>query len=358
MKTITQNDIEDIALGAALLGTGGGGDPFIGKLMALSAIEKYGDVKLINIDELKDKQKAATFCMVGAPTVGVEKLPNFESLEKAYEEYQKYYGSNIEAILPAEIGGVNSMIPFVLAAMKGIPIIDADGMGRAFPEMQMDTFSIAGIPNTPSVFADEKGNSFIIKTEDSEATEKISRALVDTMGGSLINGVYLLDKSDLNKNAVPNTISLAKKIGKIIRTSKTAVDELVNDYEMFQLFNGKITDVDRKTSGGFVRGTAKIEGIESDKNKVCTIEFQNENLICLVDNQVTCTTPDLITLIDKETANPLTTEGLKYGMRCSVIASKADNRWRTEKGIRTVGPKYFGYDYEYVPVEKLIRDRV
>ena len=54
MRWLTENDIEHIAVGAAVLGTGGGGDPFIGKMMALGAIDKHGPVKVINIDELKD----------------------------------------------------------------------------------------------------------------------------------------------------------------------------------------------------------------------------------------------------------------------------------------------------------------
>jgi len=46
MRKIDEITIENIALGASLLGTGGGGDPYIGKLIALSAVKKYGPVKL------------------------------------------------------------------------------------------------------------------------------------------------------------------------------------------------------------------------------------------------------------------------------------------------------------------------
>ena len=34
MRQIGKDNLEDIAIGAAVLGTGGGGDPYIGKLMA------------------------------------------------------------------------------------------------------------------------------------------------------------------------------------------------------------------------------------------------------------------------------------------------------------------------------------
>ena len=52
MRTIGLEDIDDLGLGATLLGTGGGGDPYIAKLMVKQAIEKYGPVKVVTPEEL------------------------------------------------------------------------------------------------------------------------------------------------------------------------------------------------------------------------------------------------------------------------------------------------------------------
>ena len=38
IRMIGLDDLDDIATGGAILGTGGGGDPYIGKLMAQEAI--------------------------------------------------------------------------------------------------------------------------------------------------------------------------------------------------------------------------------------------------------------------------------------------------------------------------------
>lgn len=46
MRYLDEQAIENIAIGAAFLGTGGGGDPYIGKMMALTAIKKHGPIKL------------------------------------------------------------------------------------------------------------------------------------------------------------------------------------------------------------------------------------------------------------------------------------------------------------------------
>jgi len=54
MRLLTEKNIEDIALGAAVLGTGGGGDPYIGMVMARQAIRDYGPVELYGLDERSD----------------------------------------------------------------------------------------------------------------------------------------------------------------------------------------------------------------------------------------------------------------------------------------------------------------
>ena len=54
MRTIGVDEINDIALGASLLGAGGGGDPYIGRLMAMQAVKECGPVTLIEPDEVPD----------------------------------------------------------------------------------------------------------------------------------------------------------------------------------------------------------------------------------------------------------------------------------------------------------------
>ena len=75
MRQITADDLDDIARGAAVLGTGGGGDPYIGKLMAQGTLRRRGDVNLLDPMELADDDLVIPTAMMGAPTVMVEKMP-------------------------------------------------------------------------------------------------------------------------------------------------------------------------------------------------------------------------------------------------------------------------------------------
>ncbi|ASV69748.1 DUF917 domain-containing protein [Cytobacillus kochii] len=362
MRKIGKQEIEDMAIGAALLGTGGGGDPYIGKLMALQAIEEYGEVILLDSEEVPDDALVVPSSMMGAPTVMLEKAPSGEEAIRAFNQLEEYLGEKIYGTFPIEAGGVNSMLPFALAARLGIPVIDADGMGRAFPELQMVTFYLDGISATPAIIADEKGNTALLSTIDNVWTERIARSATIQMGGSVMCAMYSMKAKDLKKSGITNILKLEEEIGKSIRLAKinnvNPIEKILETVNGFELFKGKVIDIDRKTESGFAKGVATFEGLEQNKGENLKLRFQNEHLIAQTNEKVLCMTPDLIAVLDSETGLPITTEGIRYGSRCVVIGIPCHPKWRTEKGIATVGPNYFGYDMAYTPVEELVKKGV
>ncbi|KAB7667746.1 DUF917 domain-containing protein [Bacillus sp. B1-b2] len=362
MRLIGKQEIEDIAVGAALLGTGGGGDPYIGKLMALQAIEEYGPVKLLGVDEVPDDKLIVPSGMMGAPTVMIEKPPSGEEAINAFKSLESYLGEEIYATMPIEAGGVNSLLPFTLAARLGLPVVDVDGMGRAFPELQMVTFYLDGISATPMVIGDEKGNTSLINTVNNVWAERIARNTTIQMGGSVMMSIYPMKGENLKGSGIHNILQLEEEIGKSIRLAKQngkePIKEVLQLTRGFELFKGKVVDVNRKTETGFARGTATFEGLENYMKQELTLSFQNEHLIARTKEAVLCVTPDLIAVLDSETGLPVTTEGLRYGARCVVIGIPCHEKWRTEKGIATCGPGYFGYDVEYRPIEELVLEGV
>ena len=358
MRILDIQAIEDIALGAAVLGTGGGGDPYVGKLMALQAVEEFGPITLLDVDEVPDEALIVPSSMMGAPTVLVEKIPNGEEVIGAFASLEKYLGQKIYATIPIEAGGVNSMIPLALAAQLDLPVVDTDGMGRAFPELQMVTFHLENISSTPMVLCDEKGNSLLLNTIDNVWTERLARNATVAMGGSVMLASYPMKGRQLKTAGIHGIITLTEKIGKAIREAKGSnLDPIKTVLDVtggFELFRGKAIDVERRTVGGFVRGESKFEGLDAYKYQTLTLSFQNENLIAKTETKVLATVPDLIAVLDMETGRPITTEGLRYGARGVVIGIPCAPKWRTDKGIDTVGPRYFGYDLDYIPVEERV----
>ena len=131
------------------------------------------------------------------------------------------------------------------------------------------------------------------------------------------------------------------------------MDALIAELGAFRLIGGKILDVERRTTSGFARGSVVIEGLGADAGRLIRLELQNENLVALERGQVLASVPDLITVLDSETADAIVTERIAYGQRVTVIAFGCDPVWRTEKGIAVAGPRAFGYEFDYVPVEEL-----
>lgn len=361
-------DLDDIAAGAAILGTGGGGDPYIARLLARQAIGEYGPVTLVDPDEVPDDAAVFPVGMMGAPTVMVEKLPSGAQAGAAVEALASYLGRKPTHVTCTEIGGLNALLPFVAAAHLGLPVIDADGMGRAFPELQMVLPSVFGITASPMSITDEKGNRGIFETADNLWAERLARTATVEMGCRATISLYAMSGAQARQTLVLRTLSLSARVGAVQRAARARhedpVTAVVAELGGRELFAGTIVDVGRRTTGGFARGTARIEGVPagdaeppSARSHTATLEFQNENLILSVTGpgsagagDVRATVPDLICTVEADTGVAVTTETLRYGQRVRVFAAPCDPRWSTPAGLALVGPRYFGYDLDPVTV--------
>ena len=358
MRYLHVEDIEFLAVGAAVLGTGGGGDPYLGKLMAIQAIKEKGPVQLLDVSELEDDDWVIPTAMMGAPSVLLEKLPNGREPENAFTLTQEVLGHKARATMPIEAGGINSTIPIYVAARLGIPMVDGDGMGRAFPEIPMVSFSIGGVSASPMVCVDEKGNQALLRTIDNAWVERLSRSVTVAMGLASIIGLYAMNGETVRRVSIPGTTTLCIELGKAIfeanRRNRSGLQSILNLTKGFAVFEGKLTDVRRELSTGFVRGNAVFDGIGTFKGKTFDLRFQNENLIGFIDGRPCAMVPDLITVLDLESGIPITTETLRYGQRVTIIGMPSPPIWRTEAGLKQVGPRYFKYDLDYVPIEELV----
>lgn len=357
MRKIGIPEIEDIALGAALLGAGGGGDPYVGKLVAIGAVQECGPVTLLDPDEVPDDALVVPIAMMGAPTVLAEKAIGGDEYKTLYDIVSTFYGKPIYAFMPIEAGGVNSMLPIAAAARLGLPLVDCDGMGRAFPELQMVTFTIGGASATPMALVDEKGNSVIFRTVTNKWTEELARAVTMSCGGSVSISLYAMEGRFMKEYGVHNIVTRSERLGSAIRKVKEVTDQTPEEAflsitEGFKLFKGKISDVLREVRGGFNFGKVVLEGIGDYKGQSAYVEFQNENLTAVVDGEMLATTPDLICLVDTETFTPVPTDALKYGKRVMVVGLKCFPLWRSKEGLDLVGPRYFGVDTDYIPLEE------
>lgn len=356
MRLLRQAEIEDIAVGSAVLGTGGGGDPYIGKLAALRAIEEFGPLQLVTIDELPDDGLVIFPFGIGSPVPFLERITLTDELMTAYRAIMRYLGKPVTALMSAEIGGMNSVIPFALASQLGLPVVDGDCMGRAFPEIQLVTLTLYGHRAAPIAIADEHGNVAVIDSVDNHWAERLARPIAIEMGAIAGGVAFPVTVGDLKEAAVLGSVSFAERIGAAIRSAQREhadpVEAVTRITHGFRLFNGRIVDVQRKTERGWALGETVIQGLDGDTGRTMTVRFQNEHLVAIEHDEVVISVPDLIAILDTERGEPITTENLRYGFRVSVIGIPSDPKWRTPEGIELAGPRHFNYDIDFVPVEQ------
>ena len=356
------DDLADLARGATLLGTGGGGDPYIGQMLVQQVL---GDraITVLDPDELDDDLFVVPTAQMGAPTVMVEKIPAGTEPTLALRILEEHLGRVAEATMPIECGGINSMIPLLVAAETGLPVVDADGMGRAFPELSMETFAVYGVHGSPLALAGERGERVVIDTgDDDRQMEWLARAVTIRLGGVGHIAEYAMSGADVRRTAVPRTLSMALTLGRVIRQARDAKlspvhairDALASTLysNVRTLFSGKVVDVNRRTTEGFAKGVALISGGDPD-GSVLEIHFQNENLVALRDGEVVAIVPDLICVVEADSAEPITTEGLRYGQRVRVLGISTPDMMRTPGALSAFGPAAFGLEEQFVPVERL-----
>jgi DUF917 family protein len=232
-------------------------------------------------------------------------------------------------------------------------------MGRAFPELQMVLPTLAGIAATPMAIVDEKGNRGVLDTISNHWAERLARTATIDMGCSSIISLFAMSGADLRRGWVRGTLSLCDEVGRTIaaarREHRDPVEAVVGVLGGRVLHTGKVVDVARRTTTGFARGEGTVEGIGEDAGSSMLLHFQNEHLIAERDGIIEATTPDLIMVLETDTGEPITTEGLRFGQRVSVLAAPSDPRWHTPEGLELVGPRYFGYDTDPV---RAVRDEV
>lgn len=354
-------EIADLCLGSVFLATGGGGDPYVAQLLVERALSQGGPVRLATVDSLADRDWVVPLGEVGAPTVSLESLPVGNEPVAALDAFEALTGRAATHIVSFEIGGANSVIPILAAQARDIPLLDGDGMARALPEAQMMTYSIEGVSPTPAVGVDYRGTVVTLDTTDPDEYERQIRQLAMEMGGMIFTAEHAMTGEQARRAVIPGTISFAIDVGRLLREHRGSAElmlpRLIDLFassiygEVRHLYTGKVTSLDNRVVGGFDVGEAVIEPIGGGKDPL-RIAIKNEYLVVQQGQRVLASVPDLICILDLETSRPINSERLRFGQRVMVVAIGCPAHYRTERALARVAPRCFGFDFDFVPIER------
>src|SRR5215213_7433469 len=320
LRDITLDDIESLAVGAWVLGTGGGGSPYLG-LLNMRALYKEGRrVQLMSSDELADDDWVAPVSNMGAPLVGQERLTNSRTIARAVELMESHTGVHFRGIMSLEIGGGNSIQPMMAAAHLKRPVIDSDMMGRAYPEAQMTSVAVGDLVPCPLTTVDVRGLESVVGSVPTwKWMERVSRKICVEYGSIASTRKAPRTGAEVKKWGIHGTTTKAIAIGTAVREAQRRHSDPIEAILAVEpgkaLYRGKVVDVERRATEGFLRGRTRFDGMHEWRGAAMELNFQNEWIVACLDGQPIAMSPDLICVLDFFFDDTATTETIRYGQR-------------------------------------------
>ncbi|KAH8706438.1 hypothetical protein BGZ61DRAFT_349954 [Ilyonectria robusta] len=394
--SISETDLNWIATGCYILGTGGGGSPYSSMIRIRTQLRNGATALIISPDDLPDDAQVGCGGGAGSPTVAIEKLAGDELLE-SQTELSKICDKAATHMISVEIGGANGLGGLVLGCSTSmdIPTVDGDWMGRAYPTKWQTTPVVFKERDTiwsPIAVSDGNGNVLVMPKASSDThVERIIRAALSEMGSIVGTADAPVTGAETKRWVVEHTLSQSWRIGRAVARARqenrvdtvaeTIIDECGGPGAGKVLWKGKIVGVERTLRNGHTYGECLIEGadvrddgVDATRDKpaqfkgLVKIPFKNENIAALrvhpdrkeeLQEDVLAIVPDLVSVIDAQNGEAVGTPEYRYGLLVIVLGISASDRWTgTERGIKIGGPEAFGFEHlKYAPLGKFVKPK-
>ena len=344
----------DLVDGAAIFSAGGGGAPEMGYEIVDRLVKDGRVVNLVDPDDVPDDALVVNFACVGATTsVGYDS----DAAVKTVQTLEQYAKKKFYAAIPVELGGFNTLAAVDVAARRGIPVVDADGAGRAVPEVHLKVYTIDDIPLAPMVVADLHARNVVIvkETQDSKSAERIARTLATEWGHSAYTARRILTGKQVKTSPILHSLSTSIRIGMMLRKTVEPIKAVLKETAGFNLFEGEVDKIERKTEAGFTWTTTTLKGIHEYQGSRFEFRAKNEVLVAYKNDKLVAIAPDIIVPVHPETGKCVTAEKIKKGEKLVILGIPAPKKWRTPKGLELWKDvlERSAIKEAYIPIEKL-----
>ena len=363
-----KGNLAAFAKGCDVLGAGGGGPAGQTLPAALHAVAVHGPVRVVQLAELPADELVMPCALLGAPDVFVERIGTGRESVVIREQVEAHFRRPVAALMCTEVGGSNGPMSVAFAAHAGLPLLDADGMGRAFPGVEQVAMQVAGITASPSVLADEHDRVVLVQAESGEWLERLARNVATAFGNRGVSSEYVMTVEQADGAVVDGSMTTALRIGTVLEaaardgfSTRSAVARLAGEFGGALLAECRVTGVHPIKNAATAaiatntRRTILLEGVNRDEGRWLRLEAGHEYHAVLEDGELRAVTPDVITLFDIHSGEPVPVPELRYGLRVVVLALPSPPTWRRPEGLALVGPRAFGLSLDYTP---LVADHV
>jgi DUF917 family protein len=356
------NDIEDLVVGTTIFGTGGGGNPENGRRILESDLKAGRRLRVATLDEIPDDALVVSPYYVGTVAPGVKstkKVTITTPFGVGIDVIERQLKRKVAGTVASELGGGNTAAALHVAAELNIPMVDGDLMGRAGPELHQSTLHIFNVPMVPSAVVTETGDVvFIERYADIDDYESLARYVSVLAGGHAAVIDSPLTKQLAKRVVIEGTITKSLAVGRKVREANEESQDAVEAVRVaiggWLIFRGTVNKYDWRNEKGFLFGEVSLKGVGESSGHEFRTWIKNEHILAWRDSKPIVMSPDLIMFLDNR-GHAITNDVLKPGLDISVLATRAPEAWRSERGLEFFGPKHFGFDLNYVPVEELIK---
>ena len=275
-----------------------------------------------------------------------------------------HLGRKFQGVVRSEAGGA-TLTALMVASALDIPVVDGCMTGRAVPEMQQSTTFIHGLLGAPAAIVSRWGDTILLDAAvDDYRLEDIARAVATGSGGSAQMASNVMSGADLRRAVISGAFSQAILFGRTVREAREhgqdPIAALVRVSHGYELFRGQVAKSDIKGDRGFNWGDVELKGTGAFEGHTYKVFVKNENIVAWLDGKPDAMSPDFISNLDPHTGDALSGQGLgAYPLNADVVmvGIPASPLWRNAKGIEVIGPRHFGFDFEYQPIEQIQKNR-
>ena len=322
---ITAEWVEHVAVGGAVLGGGGGGSLEEGIEFGELSVE-YGTPTIVPISALDSTEVVLTVSGVGAPAATeshVRPADYVRAVELVVERLENQ-GTSVGALMTNEMGGFATVNGLLQSAVTGLPLVDAACNGRAHPTGPMGSIGLsqdetslqAGVGGEPGT---ERHHEITVEAQLQSAASTIRQA-AEAAGGLVAVARNPVSAAYAEDHAAVEVYDQAEAVGRAVRTATdntSAAERVADVVDGDVAVTGTVESWDLETTGGFDVGTAVVDGHE--------LTFWNEYMTLEHDGERLATFPDLITTLDAETGEPISTAELAEGQSVAVVVAPASS---------------------------------
>lgn len=345
LRAISAEHVDALASGATLLGSGGGGDVALGALLLRRMLEREGaePVPVIASDELPVDALVVHAGVGGAPDVLAERLVDPDDCARAVEAVVAQTGGRLAAVGVIEIGGLNALMGVIAAARLGVPVIDGDLMGRAFPRLDQATLTVAGHPIAPMALVGPLGDTVLVTRSSAAAAQALMVSSAAAFGGAATLAMFPTTAGTLVEHGVRRSLSVCVGLGRAFLAVDADAPATVAAEQIGGrlLCEGRVDQV--RPREGRVPGSITL--IDRHTGGVVRVDHLEEYLAVTIDGRTVVSAPEVIVALDHRARCPIRTDEVRLGQSLALATLPALHDWPSEVAA-AVGPAGFGLRVE------------